>query len=657
MNLPAEVAASLGPSGPLRQLPNYEPRIEQARLAQRIGHTFQQRGRLVAEAGTGVGKSMAYLIPAVLSQKSVLISTYTKALQDQLFTKDLPFLDQHFRKFTAAKLKGRNNYLCLYRLRGLQKLIDRHEAPPLDGALDRWIEETDSGDMDEYPGMLSFDMRRKLTISSEDCLRRRCPVFKDCWAEESHRVASLANIVVVNHALLMIDLHTGTVLPARDHIVIDEAHHLPQAASGVQEVSLSLFRINQVLRANVARVDLYPQDLAGRVSSMVYTWLESFADRMGSGNKEAYTTPLPYYQDCLESLGEMVTWWKAHGGAVRDRVAEMTASDPSAREIAIEQVGKESDKLLQLFVDFSDVANPKHTKTHAYWTQRDRTRDNFNYSLHRAPTNMGPWLAKQLWRVDDPKAPSVVAVSATISQGKDFSHFMRETGCKKATTHVEGSPFDFKTQALFYVPQVPAPNGSQDSEDREDVMAWEIQRTIKAASGGVFVLFTSWARCRNMYDRLFPEIVGHRPVYMQGHYPTLDLIARFKRDGNAVLFATRSFWEGVDVQGDALQVVMIDRLPFPTPADPIYKAKSAYLESIGLRPFFVLAVPETSLALKQGMGRLIRSQDDRGVVVFLDPRIVTKGYGKTIRDALPNAPLTRSFEEVEEFLDDVTILF
>ncbi len=657
MNLTSEVAAALGPTGPLTKLPNYELRIEQARFAQRIAYVLERRGRLVAEAGTGVGKSMAYLIPAIISGDHVIVSTFTKVLQDQLLKNDIPFLNQHLKQFTGVKLKGRVNYLCLWKHSTHQTAVERREIEPLPDSLRAWVASTQSGDLDEYTGLLPVELRRKLTASRDDCLHRKCPTFKDCWAEDAKEKASLAQIVVVNHALLMVDLETRGVLPAADHIIIDEAHHLADAAASMQEVSLTINRINSVLRANVARVDLFPQDLAGRVSSMFYTWLEGFADRLGTNDRESYEWPLAYSADVLESLGELVTWWKTRGQAVKDRVSEMTVHEQKLHEISLEQISKEVDKLWQLYADFDDLANAKQATDHAYWIQRDRTRGNFTYSLHSTPVDVAPWLASRLWRASDSQAPSVIAVSATLSQGTDFSHFLRETGCTRVTTHVEGSPFDYKTQAMYYVPQVPPPNGPRDSEDRQDVMAWEIKRLVQATSGGVFVLFTSWARCRYMYNRLLPEIENERPVYVQGEYPTLELISMVKRDGNAVLFGTKSFWEGVDVPGDALMVVIIDRLPFPTPADPLYKAKSRYLEAMGLRPFFTLAVPGATLALKQGMGRLIRSKGDRGVIVFLDNRIVSKGYGKIIRDSLPDAPLTRNFEEVSTFLDDLIILF
>lgn len=650
MTLTAEVLVALGPTGPLRQLPHYEPRPEQTRLARRIAAVMENKGRLVAEAGTGVGKSMGYLIPAVMSGEKVIISTFTKTLQDQLLSKDIPFLIKHFRPFVAAKIKGRQNYLCLYKLR-------EHDAGARDPLLQSWIAQTGTGDMDEYPGLLLPELRRSLTISSEDCLHRKCPLFKDCWAERAKYAAAAADVIIVNHALLMLDLEDKGSLPKPKHIIIDEAHHLVDAAAGAQEVSFTLYRLNNVLRAKVAKIDLFPQDVGGRISSVVHTWLQGFAERMRGGDKESYDSPLPFHAGPLDEINGLIEWWKAHGASVRDRVSDMTLMDASAREIAMDQIEKALDRLLILYDELKDLTNPGLTDSHAYWVQRNRGHNLTTYSLHRSPTDMGPWLADRLWKVGEDSAPSVIAVSATLSQGPDFSHFLREAGAEGATTHIEGSPFDYPNQALYYVPLIPPPNGARDSEDREAGMAYEILRTIEATSGGVFVLFTSWTRCRNMYDRLHDRLAVQRPTYMQGEYPPLELISRFKEDGNAVLFATRGFWEGVDVEGDALRVVIIDRLPFPTPADPIYQAKSRALENAGLRPFFALAVPAASLALKQGLGRLIRSQDDRGVVVFLDDRLVSKGYGKTIRASLPNAPLTRNFEEVADFLDDVDILF
>ncbi|KKK53522.1 hypothetical protein LCGC14_3093950, partial [marine sediment metagenome] len=251
------------------------------------------------------------------------------------------------------------------------------------GFLEDWIAETDSGDMDEYYGPLPAELRHKLTISSDDCLHRNCPKFNDCWAEEAKIKASEAQIVVVNHALLMIDLDTRGVLPPYDHLVIDEAHHLADATANIQEISLSINRVNNVLRANVAKVSLFPQDIAGRISSMFYVWFEGFAERLGTNDREGYEWPLAYFTDLLESLQELLTWWMSHGQAVKDRISEMTVYDQKLREISMEQITKEVDRLWDLFEDFHDLANASQATDYAYWIQRDRTKGNFTYSLHR----------------------------------------------------------------------------------------------------------------------------------------------------------------------------------------------------------------------------------------------------------------------------------
>jgi ATP-dependent DNA helicase DinG len=629
-----------GPEGPLaRAIAGYTTRDEQIGMASAVDHALRTRGRLVVEAGTGTGKTFAYLVPALLSGRRVVVSTGTRTLQDQLFARDLPTVAAALgRPVRIALLKGRANYLCLHRLElAEQQATMRGLAREVALALPQvreWARFTKRGDVAEFaPLGESSPVWPWVTSTRDNCLGPECPAFERCHLVQARREAQAADVVVVNHHLLMADLVLkeagfGDLLPSADAVVIDEAHQLPDVAAVFLGFVVSTRQLQALTRDLAAemlngapRIDLSASQTIERHIVDLQDAFGGSAERM-----EIDRWPSTAFEG-LEQLQRSMRELVRSLGSVEH--AGLVAIRGRALEIA-----ERIDTLLE-----REEANAEGVR----WAQQSNT----NLSLHYAPIDVATPLSELIGA----HAGAWICASATLAVADDFSHFTRRVGIKDARAERFGSPFDFERQALLYLPRgLDAP-----SSPRHTRQAIDAALPVLAASGGrAFLLFTSHRALREAADYLYRRL-GPRlpyPILVQGEAPRDVLLTRFRDLGNAVLLGTSSFWEGVDVKGAALSVVVIDKLPFAAPDDPVLKARLAAIEREGGNAFFDEQVPQAVIALKQGVGRLIRDQEDFGVIMLCDQRVRTRGYGRIFLDSLPPMPRTDQLPQVCAFLKE-----
>jgi ATP-dependent DNA helicase DinG len=623
------------PRGPLaRSLPGFTPRRSQLAMAQRVAIALENRAPLVVEAGTGTGKTFAYLVPALLSGKRVLVSTGTRTLQDQLFNKDLPLVAGAIGlPAKVALLKGRSNYLCTYRLK--QNGAQRSLAGTRDRTLarvERWAQVTRSGDLAEVPDLGdAHPLWPQITSTRENCLGARCPDVGRCHVVDARRKAIESDIVIVNHHLLLADLALkedgfGDLLGAADAVILDEAHQIPDLATqffgtrfGSRQVELLVRDARQELAQVRAPASAVAAEL-GAVEKALAALAEIFRGAQRP-NWLAADTPL---SDAAQDLSR----------ALRDLAAEL---NEQGREPGIAQCSSRATELAARLEEITHADDNEGARS-VELTQR-------GFILSLLPFDVAGRFSKL---VDGARA-AWVFTSATLSVGEDFAHFTSRLGLDHAETLAIPSPFDFESQALLYLPtKLPDPAAPTHTNALVDLAV----PLIEASAGGAFVLFTSHRalqRAAQLLRDRWTEL-GDFPLLVQGEAPREQLLRRFRESGNAVLLGTASFWEGVDVKGDALRLVIIEKLPFSSPDDALTKARIEHLKANGGNAFREFQLPEAALTLKQGVGRLIRSETDRGVVVICDPRLVDKPYGRVFRASLPPMPVTREAADAEKFL-------
>lgn len=627
-----------GSDGPLaRAIPGFATRDEQIGMAAAVEHALKTRGRLVVEAGTGTGKTFAYLVPALLSGMRVVVSTGTRTLQDQLFARDLPTVAGALgRPVRVALLKGRANYLCLHRLDlAEQQATTRGLAREVALALPRireWARSTRRGDVAEFAAIgETSPVWSWVTSTRDNCLGVECSAFERCYVVQARREAQAADVIVVNHHLLMADLVLkeegfGDLLPAADAVIIDEAHQLPEVAAMFLGFVLSTRQLQALTRdlsaelLNGARaadlaaaqtierhaIELQDAFGAARERIEIERWSGEVFDR------------LAHLQDSLGALSRSLESNDHPGlGAIRAR--------------AIEIAGR---------IDIMLAREPSEVEG-VRWAQQT----NASVSLHYAPIDV----ATPLSNLIGAHAGAWICASATLAVEDDFSHFTRRVGMKDARAQRFGSPFDFASQALLYLPRgLDAPSSPRYTQQVIDAAL----PVLEASGGRSFLLFTSHRALREGAEILYRRL-GPRPPYpilVQGEAPRDALLTRFRELGNAVLLGTSSFWEGVDVKGPALSVVVIDKLPFAVPDDPVLKARLAAIEREGGNAFFDEQVPQAVIMLKQGVGRLIRDQADFGVIMLCDRRVRSSAYGRIFLDSLPPMPRTDRLADACEFL-------
>jgi ATP-dependent DNA helicase DinG len=640
--MPQELNEILGEDGPLaRAVPGFRPRAAQQQLAAHVARCIEERGWLVAEAGTGIGKTFAYLVPALLSGRRIIISTGTRTLQDQLFHRDLPLLASALgRAATVALLKGRANYLCLDRLRRLPSEL------PLESALERglggrvaaWAQATIEGDLAELVELSDgHPLRERITSTRDSCTANRCADFARCHVFAARRRANDADIVVVNHHLLLADLALkeegyGDILPSADAVILDEAHQLPELAGQFFGTSFNSRKIDQLL------------------SDLPALLLESGFEprRLAPEEARLRTAQVAAQKAAQSAAGNARVAWEENLPAVD---AALRAVVEALCELADALQGLQSgDAIVQAALRATEIAGTLDEVLDTSIAEGARllgaSARGFNCQV--VPFNVGALLRNVLTA----RPMAWVFTSATLSVAGDFSHYISRLGIEDRCEQLRiGSPFDYGNQALLYVPaDMPDPS----SPEYMPAVVRSAAGLVEMAGGGTFLLFTSHRAlehaARSLREQWKSRAGGSFHLLVQGEAPREQLLREFREHGDAVLLGTSSFWEGVDVRGSALRLVVIDRLPFASPDDPVTRARARQVREQGGNPFQDFQLPEAALALQQGVGRLIRSETDTGVVAIFDPRLYGKGYGRKLLDALPPMKRTRSLADVRDML-------
>lgn len=623
---------------------DYRVRPQQMEMAQAIAAAIEKREVLVAEAGTGTGKTFAYLIPALLSGGKVIISTGTKTLQDQLFFRDIPSVRDVLKlPVTVAMLKGRANYVCHYHLERAQaegRFMSRDDVRYLP-LIERFARASDSGDksalgeVPESAGIWSY-----VTSTRDNCLGQECPQYKECFVMEARKRAQAADVVVVNHHLFFADVMlrdegAAELLPASNTVVFDEAHQLPETASLFFGENLSTSQLLEL--AHDARAE-------GLTSAKEFAALPEAA---GALDKAARDLRLVFPQETgrmpLPAAQKMRGFPEALANA-KARLDELTGQlqSQAERSPGLENCWQRGAALGAQLQRWMDEEN----------AERVRWVEVFNRALqlNATPLSIAEIFRKQI----DGNARAWIFTSATLAVKKDFSHYQSQMGLLDAATGCWDSPFDYPGQAVLYVPQgLPEPN----SRDYTEAVVRAALPVVRASGGRAFVLCTSLRAMREAHELLkeaFEKEGLEFPLLLQGEGSRTELLERFRKLGNAVLVASQSFWEGVDVRGSALSVVIIDKLPFSPPDDPVLSARIEKINREGRNAFMEYQLPHAVITLKQGAGRLIRDEQDRGVLMICDPRLLTKSYGRRIWQSLPPMSRTRDVGEVVRFFDGST---
>jgi ATP-dependent DNA helicase DinG len=622
--------------GPLAaQVEGYRPRPQQVEMARAILDAIEGGQALAVEAGTGTGKTFAYLVPALLAGGKVIVSTGTKTLQDQLYSRDLPAVREALATgATTALLKGRANYVCLYRMeRSLAEGVDSREGATQLRAIERFAARSltgDKGELAEVPE--DAGVWQHATSTRENCLGQSCPKYDDCFVMRARRNALAADVVVINHHLFFADVAlrdegVSELLPACNTVVFDEAHQLAETARLFFGETLSSSQLVELARDT--RLELAAagggspglDKLAGALDKAARDLRLCFAEE---GARLGWTQALrvPGLPEALEKLGAALAALGKPLGEQAERSEGLAGCARRARE---------AHALLERLTGEDESS------------ERVRWAEVFGRSvqLHVTPLSPAELFRRQM--SDHPRA--WVFASATLAVGEDFSHFKRELGIEDAAARTWPSPFDFARQALLYVPKG-LPADPNDPAFTEAVVEAALP-VLRASRGRAFLLFTSHRALKRAHRLLQGRI--EYPMLVQGTGARTELLVRFRQLGNAVLLGAASFWEGVDVRGEALSVVLIDKLPFAPLDDPVLAARIEALRAQGGNPFVEYQLPQAVLQLKQGAGRLIRDATDRGVLVLCDPRLYSRSYGKTIRASLPPMKQTRVLADVDAF--------
>jgi ATP-dependent DNA helicase DinG len=641
-----DFAAIFSAQGPLAgALEGFRQRPSQQQMATRISQALARREALLIEAGTGTGKTFAYLVPALLSGLRVLISTGTRTLQDQLFHRDLPLLAGALgRPARVALLKGRSNYLCQARLENIGRQGDLlpASADPLLSRITEWSLATRSGDLVELPELAdAHPLRPHITSTRENCTGQRCPHFARCHVLEARRAALEADIVVVNHHLLLADLALkedgfGDLLPSVEAVILDEAHQLPDLVSEFFGVSFASRQL-ELLIADL-RTELAAQGLDAELPAPLERALAGCVAVLGREERHLAWRELgAAARGCLEDLEE----------ALAELLLQLRAL-VSERPSALESLQGRTEALIGALAQLL-TENPQHeSREGGIAGARTASMNARGFQLRLLPYDVSSRFSALLSAY-----PSAwIFTSATLAVGEDFTHFASRLGLAEAPTVRYESPFDYPRQALLYLPEdLPAPAAPGYTA----AVIAVARPLIEASGGGAFLLFTSHRALRAAAALLERALPAAWPLLVQGRAPREQLLRRFRLSGCAVLLGTASFWEGVDVQGPALRLVLIDRLPFASPEDPIVRARIEHLESQGANAFRDYQLPEAVLTLKQGVGRLIRSEDDRGVVVICDPRLRARNYGGVFLASLPPMARARDLPAVLALLAELDI--
>ena len=629
-----DLSEFFGANSPLNQLlPGFQPRAGQAWMAEAVAETIANLDKLVVEAGTGTGKTFAYLLPALQSGRKTIISTGTKALQDQLYHRDLPLIGKAIgRPVATALLKGRANYLCLERL---EHNTDVGETLLDDlNAVREWRHRTDSGDKAELTDVAEDSRIWPFVTSTVDnCLGQKCPEYSKCHVVKARRAAQEADLVVVNHHLLLADLamkEEGFVefLPGAEAIILDEAHQIPDLAVQFFGVSLGTREIERLIdEVRVATVPFRQSELQRRIDAVQTALRVLRAEAPRQEGRQQLAEVIDQLREPLDALRLAL-------GELNTALAEIADSSIELEKLH-EQLTSILERLVLLATDDSWDGlrwleiNPRSLRINLTPLDVSSTLNGLINNAHQA------------W----------IFTSATLAVGEDFSHFTKRMGLVDVAGLTFPSPYAVERNGLIYLP----PGLPQPSEfGHTESMLEAVVPLLKKTTGGMFCLFTSHRALNTAkkWCRTHKKSLGGRELLVQGSAPRDDLLRRFREAGDAVLLGTGSFWEGVDVRGQALTIVAIDKLPFASPADPLMMARLEFIRREGGNGFTEHQLPQAVLAMKQGAGRLLRDQHDYGVIVLCDPRLTSKGYGRMFLKSFEPMPTTASFDDVAAFLAD-----
>ena len=633
--MPVSSIDILGSDGPLAtRLEGFTPRRAQQEMAACIEQALADYSVFIAESGTGTGKTFAYLVPALLSGKKILISTGTRHLQDQLYHRDLPIVrDALAVPVTSALLKGRANYLCRYRLGQAElegRLASRRDQSNL-ALIREWSGHTQRGDIAEMSRIPEDSGLWPLVTSTTDnCLGSGCSHYDECFINRARREALAADVVVVNHHLFFADLALreegfGQLLPGVEAVIFDEAHQLPEVASNFLGFSISSHQVASLCRDTIAEELQEHSGIAGLMPA-AQSLEKALADfRLAFG-----VEPRRDAWDKLENAKAV----HAALAELKSRLTDLSAALDAAagKGQGLANCARRASDLLDRLMMISESPPADYV---AWFETTART-----FTLYLTPLDIAASFrqhtgnGKKAW----------IFTSATLAIKKSFTHFQARLGLEEAETGLWDSPFDYARQTLLYIPPgLPAPSAPEYT-DRVIEASLPV---LRASRGRAFILFTSHRALKVAATRLRDRL--EYPLLVQGDAPRSELLRRFRDMGNAVLLGTSSFWEGVDVRGEALSCVIIDKLPFASPDDPVLQARAAAMEQAGRSPFTEYQLPEAVITLKQGVGRLIRDESDHGVLMLCDPRLLNKGYGKTFLASLPPMPVTRELRDIEQF--------
>ncbi len=636
------IAQIFGPGGHLEQaMPaGYEHRRSQLQMAELVEAAFRSKTHLIVEAGTGTGKTLAYLIPAILSGRRVVISTATKSLQEQLYKKDIPFLQKHFApELKVAVMKGRSNFLCRHKLHQMEEQPVLRGMEELDWfrQIREWEQVTETGDRAELDFLPDgAELWTRIDARRETCTGQKCPEFKSCFLTAMHQRAAEADLIIVNHHLFFADLALrdddfASILPEYSAVVFDEAHEIEEVASNYFGREISNYRFEELARDAEQAIRMSGQGgpnllrRAARVREQSRAFFEGFPPKEGrfAFERQARASFLEQHRESFDELNSALKSLESQIAALPARVEELAAVARRAAELRGE---------LGFLLESAE-------KNYVYWYER-RSKGIF---LAATPVEVSGLLRERVFEALE----TVILTSATLAVGGKFDYVKQRLGIRGAAERVLPQEFDFGKQALLYVP--PDLPDVRDARFAESA-AEEIARLLECSKGRAFCLFTSYSQMNQMFERVKPR--SSFPLLIQGSAPRGALLERFRATEGAVLFATASFWQGIDVPGAQLSCVIVDRLPFAVPTDPVVAARVKAMQEEGRNAFAEYQVPEAVLALKQGFGRLIRARSDRGILAILDNRILRMQYGRIFLESLPAYRVTREIADVRHFMQN-----
>jgi ATP-dependent DNA helicase DinG len=649
MNLLEQTQSMFEPDGPLSTLIKaYEQRSGQLEMSSAVAQNLAG-GKLVVEAETGIGKTLAYLLPAVLSRQKVVISTNTLNLQEQILSDEIPFIQQNIDpELSALCVKGRQNYLCRYRWEqfALHPQIELFASGKTQKKIERWLESTTTGDRAELPWLEDDSaLWREISATASQCLGNKCPNDKACFITELRKKAAASRLLIVNHHLFFSDLALrrdghGEVLPRYESVIFDEAHHLENVATNFFGFSFSHFqlldlvkdiRLAAVMLSEGIKEQVFQAADALHIRSELFSAM--FPDQIGKFPLHGFIDEHPDWEEQIQALS--------------DRLSSLTSVllNMVIEGEAWQGLANRCEDLQTRLITIAGLLEIPHEEKYIRWYERREK----TVVLTASPID----IAAELNTILYPEVRSAIFTSGTLTVGGDFSYFLKRLGLDRDTESLSlASPFDYENRTMLYIPAHTPQNPFPQPDQKEFSIKIQhiINQILLASSGRALVLFTSFSSMRKTYPFLVENLPY--PVFIQGQAPRNKLLKSFQQQTDSVLLAVASFWEGINVPGESLSCVIIDKLPFEVPSDPVIMARVNKIREEGGNPFMDFQLPRAILALRQGVGRLMRTSTDKGLLAILDIRLFTKRYGRLFLRSLPPSPLTRELKDVESFFEN-----